>query len=122
MQRSNLANMIYTPHFLAPTPFLQFLVYLSAEAFVQKFFPPKYEREEFDLADGGVMAVDWTIEEDGTAYPQVGKDGKLTKPILLLFPGLSGGNDNFYTISLIERAKKQGYKCGTVIMRGCCGL
>lgn len=73
---------------------------------MQKFFPPKYEREEFDLADGGVMAIDWTVEDDGTAYPQEGKDGKLTKPILLLLPGLSGGNDNLYTISLMEIAKK----------------
>ena len=40
----------------------------------------------------------------------------------MLLPGLSGGNDNLYTLSLVEEAKKNGYKCGTIIMRGCSGL
>ena len=61
--------MTYQFHFLAPTPFLQFIIYLSMETFIQVFFPPKYVREEFNLKDGGIMAIDWSVESDGTAYP-----------------------------------------------------
>jgi predicted alpha/beta-fold hydrolase len=79
-------------------------------------------REEFTLKDGGLMALDWTIEHDGSALPIADDDGNLTKPILIIVPGLSGANDNWYTMSVMLRARKLGYKCCTVITRGCAGL
>jgi len=50
------------------------------------------------------VALDWSVERDGTGLPITGKDGKLTKPILLILPGLSGGNNNLYTVSVMRRA------------------
>jgi predicted alpha/beta-fold hydrolase len=98
------------------------LVYLLSELYVRSFKSPKYIREEFKLQDGGLAALDWSVDRDGTALPITGPDGKLTKPILILLPGLSGGNDNLYTVSVMRRAQKLGYKCCTAIMRGCSGL
>jgi len=37
-------------------------------------------------------------------------------------PGLSGGNNNLYTISLLRSAQKKGFKCGTVLFRGSSGI
>jgi predicted alpha/beta-fold hydrolase len=68
------------------------------------------------------MAIDWSVDRDGTAFPVIDANGRPTKPILLIFPGLSGGNNNLYTLSVMRKAQKEGYKCGTVIMRGCSGL
>jgi predicted alpha/beta-fold hydrolase len=79
-------------------------------------------REEFVLSDGGLMALDWTIDQDGNALPVFDKDGRPTKPILIVVPGLSGANDNLYTVSVWQKARKLGYNCCTVIFRGCAGL
>ena len=98
------------------------MVYLASEAYVRSFKSPRYYREEFKLKDGGLVALDWSEERDGTALPITGQDGKLTKPILIILPGLSGGNNNLYTVSVMRRAQKLGYKCCTAIMRGCSGL
>ena len=122
LKKTKLRDLTYKPHFMAISPFYQFVVYLIYEKFCQIFFPPKFVREEFDLEDGGVMAIDWAIEKDGTGYPVTGNDGNLTKPILLLISGLGGGNDNLYTLNLMYKAQSQGFKCGTVINRGCAGL
>jgi predicted alpha/beta-fold hydrolase len=89
---------------MALSPLFQFLVYLVYENFCQIFFPTKFVREEFDLEDGGIMAIDWAIEKDGTSHPVTGNDGKLTKPLLLLFAGLGGGNNNLYTLNLVYKA------------------
>ena len=51
---------------MALSPFVHFLVYLFIEIFTQIFFPPKFMREEFRLEDGGLMAIDWSVEKDGT--------------------------------------------------------
>ena len=40
------------------------------------------------------------------------------KPILLMYPGLSGGACNWYTMGLIFIAEKNGYVCGTLLFRG----
>ena len=80
------------------------MIYLTSELYVRQFRSPKFVREEFNLKDGGLAALDWSVERDGSALPVVGADGMLTKPILILFPGLSGGNDNLYTVSVMRRA------------------
>jgi predicted alpha/beta-fold hydrolase len=68
------------------------------------------------------MAIDWSVDRDGTAFPVLDNNGCPKKPILLIIPGLSGGNNNLYTLSVLRKAQKQGYKCGTLIMRGCSEL
>ena len=51
----------------------------------------KFEREIFTLSDGGTIALDWVIDHEG-GIPKKGH----TRPILCMFSGLAGGNDNLY--------------------------
>jgi predicted alpha/beta-fold hydrolase len=105
-RETKLGSLRYRPYFLSPVPLLQFIVYLITEVSAKIFKNPKYLREEFDLKDGGLMAIDWVLDRDGTAYPVLDKTGCPTKPILLLIPGLSGGNNNLYTLSVLRKAQK----------------
>jgi len=98
---------------MALTPPAQFFCYVVRELISKKLFPPKYRRETFLLSDGGTMGIDWN---DGLS---VNDDGN--KPILLLFPGLSGGNDNLYLTSLMNRLSRE-FTVGVVLLRGACGL
>ena len=122
LEETRLKRISYRPYVMAPNPFMQFFFYLTTELFIQTFKSPKFVREEITLKDGGLVALDWSIEKDGTAYPVRDSNGRPTKPILIVFPGLSGENNNLYTISVLRKARKLGYKCCTVITRGCSGL
>ena len=73
--------------------------------------PENYTRETLKLPDGGTIAIDW----DG-GIPD--KSNTEAQPIILLCPGLGGGSDNLYSPSLVWQAKKEGFKCGTVLFRG----
>lgn len=42
------------------------------------------------------MAIDWSVDRDGTAFPVLNNNGCPKKTILLIIPGLSGGNNNFF--------------------------
>lgn len=117
-----MKTITYTPYVFSPTPFLQFFFYLTAEVFVQKFSAPTYVREEFTLKDGGLMALDWTVDSHGSALPELDSNQRSKQPIMIIVPGLSGKNDNLYCISVINKARKMGFKCCTVIFRGCEGL
>ena len=55
---------------------------------IQNLRSEKFERELLILKDGGTAGVDWSVNDDGIGKPPPGD----TKPILLLYPGLSGGN------------------------------
>ena len=69
------------------------------------------------------MGIDWSVSPyDGTSKPVIGADGKIKKPVLILFPGLGGGADNSYTISLETQALKRGYCVGSILFRGAQGL
>lgn len=78
------------------------------------------------MSDGGTIALDWVIDQEG-GIPQKG----LKRPILCLFSGLAGGNDNLYILSMIKEAMNaykrvdgsgQGYKCVVVNFRGAAGV
>ena len=86
----------------------------------------KFERELFQLSDGGTIALDWVIDHEG-GIPKKGH----TRPILCMFSGLAGGNDNLYLQSMIKEAinsyknkdgSGQGYKCVVVNFRGAAGV
>jgi predicted alpha/beta-fold hydrolase len=67
---------------------------------IQEREPVKFDRDLIKLKDGGTAGVDWNIDEDGSGRPKPNEK----KPILLLYPGLSGGNKNLYTLSLARQA------------------
>ena len=61
------------------------------EIVAKMFNKIKFERELFTLSDGGTIALDWVIDHEG-GIPKKGH----TRPILCMFSGLAGGNDNLY--------------------------
>ena len=67
------------------------------------------DRELFVFNDGGIGGIDWTV-----GRPEI----SCKKPILLVYPGLSGGNSNWYALGLIHEARKRGIICGTLLYRG----
>jgi len=81
------------------------------------YYPVKYDRELFTLSDGGTIAYDWVVDNDGGPPRK-----ESTRPILCCFPGLSGGNDTLYLYSMIKAATNKGYKCVVINYRGCGGL
>merc|ERR1719228_2032714 len=80
---------------------------------MQNFFPPKYVRDIFMVSDGGTLGVDWNLELPSTKEE--------IKPILLLLPGLSGGNTELYLTTMINAFSKD-YKAGVILLRGAAGL
>ena len=77
--------------------------------------PENYTRETLILPDGGTIGIDW----DG-GIPD--KSAAEVQPIILQCPGLGGGSENLYNIALGWKAKKEGYKCGTILFRGASGV
>ena len=53
----------------------------------------------FVLSDGGTIAYDWVIDNEG-GPPRKNSNW----PILCCFPGLSGENDTIYLYSMIKAA------------------
>lgn len=124
---SNLKNLVYTPYFLALSGNMQSFIYCWTEIFTKMFNKTiKFQRELLTLSDGGTIALDWVIDQEG-GMPQKG----LKRPILCLFSGLAGGNDNLYIQSMVKEAMNaykrvdgsgQGYKCVIVNFRGAAGV
>jgi len=50
------------------------------------------------------MAIDWAVDRDGTSSPVLDDNCQPLKPILLIIPGLSGKNNNLYTLSVLCKA------------------
>ena len=94
---------------------MQGVVYLLCENLNRFFRPEKFERELIKLPDGGTIGLDW---DGGVPDPSVAP----TQPYLLICPGLGGGSYNLYSLGLLWKARKAGYKVGTVLFRGAEGL
>jgi predicted alpha/beta-fold hydrolase len=97
--------MTYVPHALTLNGHLQAAIYIIVELLYVKLRQPlKYDRELFKLSDGGIIAIDWHIDEQGGIPNTNGRGGRNSSPILVCFSGLSGGNDNLYLYSIIRSA------------------
>jgi uncharacterized protein len=78
---------------------LQSVLSVIGELLLRVYYPVKYEREMFTMADGGTIALDWVIDHEG------GKPRRNSqRPILCCIPGLSGGNLSMYLYSMIGPA------------------
>jgi predicted alpha/beta-fold hydrolase len=124
LKKSKIREMSYTPYFLTLTGNMQSFIYAWCEIYFKFAFPYRFERELFTLSDGGTIAIDWVIDHEGG----IPVEGRSTRPILLMFSGLAGGNDNLYFYSMIKDAMNpkegsgQGYKCAIVNFRGAAGV
>ena len=74
----------------------------------------EYDRELLVLKDGGTVGVYWNVDGKGVGRPVIGDK----RPILLLYPGISGCHKNLYTLCLVWEAWKHGFYCGTVVFVG----
>ena len=121
LEQTKVTKFVYRPYWLAVTPFLQSLTYITVDELQKYWFPKKFDRELITLEDGGTVGIDWAIDKDtgeGRPNPRAQK----RKPILLLAPGLGGSSNNLYTIGLMHAARKSGYKVGTLLFRGTNGI
>ncbi|KAJ3281884.1 hypothetical protein HDU79_010430 [Rhizoclosmatium sp. JEL0117] len=69
-----------------------------------------YDRELFDLPDGGLIAIDWNKNH---------KDMPATSPILILLHGLAGGSRETYICDLVPYALRDNYRVAALNFRGC---
>ena len=109
--------MVYTPYFLALNGTIQCILFMICEISLQLVFRFKIDRELFKLSDGGTIALDWISDHEG-GFPLKGSK----RPILCCISGLSGGNDNYYTYSMVKEGMRQGYKCVIINFRGAGGV
>ena len=116
VEKTEIATMKFECYIFAPTPVLQSIIYLIKEETYKLFWAETFDRELLTLSeDGGTVGLDW----DGGIPDPEAKD---KQPILAVCPGLGGGAHNLYSLGLIWAARKAGFKCCTVLFRGCEGL
>jgi len=73
-------------------------------------------QEFVKLEDGGQISLDWPIFRDKQLNELLEKNDN---PIIVIFPGLTGGCDNSYVGTIVWDAAKLGYKCVILNKRGC---
>ena len=84
------------------------------ETLTKKLMKLDFDRELIVLKDGGTCAVYWNVDSSGAGRPIIGDE----KPILLLYPGISGCHKNLYTLLLAWEAWKHGFVCGSMVFQG----
>ena len=104
LKSSRVRELTYTPYLLTLTGNMQSFIFCFVEPVVKLFFPYRFERELFTLSDGGTVALDWVIDHEG-GIPKCGA----SRPVLVMFSGLAGGNDNLYFYSMIKEALNSYY-------------
>eukprot|EP00882_Tetradesmus_deserticola_P023266 GHRQ01025317.1.p1 GENE.GHRQ01025317.1~~GHRQ01025317.1.p1 ORF type:complete len:356 (+),score=75.50 GHRQ01025317.1:460-1527(+) len=71
-----------------------------------------YRREILIAQDGGAVAIDWEHHDDA------GKDLPLDAPVLILFPGLTGGSGDSYVQHAVLQARHAGIRAAVFNSRG----
>lgn len=117
LTKTTIRKQEYVPWIFTINNFTQCLLYAFFEIRMKIWFPLTYKRELFQLSDGGTIALDWQIDDEG-GFPL--KNSK--RPILACVAGLSGGNDNGYLYSMMKKATSEGYKCVVINFRGTAGV
>ena len=95
--------MEFEPYTLGPNKWINFFFFGLKTVVHLNFFPDKYERELIKLSDGGTIGLDW----DG-GFPD--KRDKNMKPILCLFNGIAGHNQNLNVSCMVEYGRCAGFK------------
>jgi hypothetical protein len=60
----------------------------------------EFDKEVLEVGDGGTVGIYWSVEGGGRGRPEGGDE----RPILLLYPGISGCHQNLYTLNIIYEA------------------
>ncbi len=106
--------MRYQPSLLAPNAFMQvfwFCVLSLKEQLLPKI---KYDRQIFELRDGGELAIDWLVHPSSN-------DSK-PRNIVVCVPGLSGDSKELYCLCLAKECLRRGLDFVVVNYRGTSGV
>ncbi len=71
---------------------------------------PTLRREQLELPDGDVTAVDWLVDAD--SVPD-------SAPLLVILHGLEGSAESSYARMLMEAARDRGWRCCVLHFRDC---
>jgi predicted alpha/beta-fold hydrolase len=109
-----------------PSPFLlqadaSIAFYLLKERVRCCFRPPAYEREELQMADGGLIALDW-INRPVAAAAGVPPPPLPPPPVLLILPGVTASSNDMAAASLAAAAGARGWRAAVLMRRGHGGL
>ena len=77
--------------------------------FLKKFYNIKYSRETWFTPDDDFIEIDWL------------KKNEYKKPLLVLFHGLEGSSESYYSILFANIALLRDWKFAVVHFRGCSG-
>ncbi|XP_032817637.1 phospholipase ABHD3-like isoform X1 [Petromyzon marinus] len=65
-----------------------------------------YRSELINTPDGGELSLHWLDNNKATVYPD-----PLLRPTIVFLPGLTGGSEENYIVSLVRKAEIRGYRC-----------
>jgi predicted alpha/beta-fold hydrolase len=98
-----MGDLTFTPSFFLPNTVFQ----ISYNEFKQK--PKlKYKREYITNTDGGLISLDWVIEEENAKYDK----------LFVILHGLTGGSNTCYIKETILGFIGKGYKIVVIQYRG----
>lgn len=106
-----------------PAPFvlqsdMSIIFYLLKERISCCNRAPCYEREELELEDGGLIAIDWLNRPGSTTTHAVDP----MTPVVLVLPGVTASSNDLSTASLAAAAASRGWRAAVFIRRGLGGL
>jgi hypothetical protein len=82
-------------------------------------YPVKYERDIVTFADGGQAALDWDTGgfvdaplswDAGYLGPEFARTFDADTPVLIVFPGLTGGSNSKYLRHFVIQARRNGMR------------
>ncbi|XP_030638044.1 phospholipase ABHD3-like [Chanos chanos] len=72
-----------------------------------------YRNELIRTQDGGQVCLDWVDNSESAEYPDC-----LTRPTVLILPGLTGNSRQTYVLHAVSQAMRRGYRCVVFNNRG----
>lgn len=67
------------------------------------------------MPDGGTCGLEWLGKRPDGSKP-------LDSPLLIMLPGLAGGSQNLYALSLLHKAREANFNVVTILFRGAEGI
>jgi len=116
----SLKDKHFNPCWVCPTAFLQSVINTVSHP-----KPVRYNREPLVLPDGGQITLDWALPAKKIEYKNTRYDDRYfpyeplkDNKILLIMHGLTGGSECNYIHTLVDTARKQGYRVAVLNQRG----
>ncbi|XP_045181415.2 phospholipase ABHD3-like [Mercenaria mercenaria] len=82
-------------------------------SFIERAPKVHYDTEILGMPDGGQVRLDWAYNDESTIHPD-----PLSRPTVVLLPGLTGTSNETYALNLVTEATKLGYRVVVFNNRG----